>query len=86
MLPTLDLSSPPVRSVDSSLTTAVSICDMGAVGTTRPERTGLVRLKSEIKQVRAGGAGHSRQVMWVKTSYKPDRTDARVGDTDASRS
>uniref|UniRef100_A0A8C3RG34 Phosphorylase b kinase regulatory subunit n=1 Tax=Cyanoderma ruficeps TaxID=181631 RepID=A0A8C3RG34_9PASS len=42
-----------VRSVDSSLTTAVSICDTGAVGTTRPERTGLVRLKSEIKQVRA---------------------------------
>uniref|UniRef100_A0A8C9NT24 Phosphorylase b kinase regulatory subunit n=1 Tax=Serinus canaria TaxID=9135 RepID=A0A8C9NT24_SERCA len=41
-----------VHSVDSSLTTAVSICDMGAVGTTRPERTGLVRLKSEIKQVR----------------------------------
>ncbi|CAN8188850.1 unnamed protein product [Coccothraustes coccothraustes] len=39
-----------VRSVDSSLTTAVSICDMGAVGTTRPERTGLIRLKSEIKQ------------------------------------
>ncbi|NWX56094.1 KPB1 kinase, partial [Promerops cafer] len=39
-----------VRSVDSSLTTAVSICDMGAVGNTRPERTGLVRLKSEIKQ------------------------------------
>uniref|UniRef100_A0A8C5JC66 Phosphorylase b kinase regulatory subunit n=1 Tax=Junco hyemalis TaxID=40217 RepID=A0A8C5JC66_JUNHY len=62
-----------VHSVDSSLTTAVSICDMEAVGTTRPERTGLVRLKSEIKQVRAGGAGHSRQVLWVKTSYKPDR-------------
>ncbi|XP_041280314.1 phosphorylase b kinase regulatory subunit alpha, skeletal muscle isoform isoform X1 [Onychostruthus taczanowskii] len=39
-----------VCSVDSSLTTAVSICDMGAVGTSRPERTGLVRLKSEIKQ------------------------------------
>ncbi|KAM7043194.1 phosphorylase b kinase regulatory subunit alpha, skeletal muscle isoform 2-T2 [Acridotheres tristis] len=39
-----------VRSVDSSLTTAVSICDMEAVGATRPERTGLVRLKSEIKQ------------------------------------
>ncbi|XP_053846637.1 phosphorylase b kinase regulatory subunit alpha, skeletal muscle isoform isoform X1 [Vidua macroura] len=38
------------HSVDSSLTTAVSICDMGAVGTTRPERSGLVRLKSEIKQ------------------------------------
>ncbi|XP_005046287.1 PREDICTED: phosphorylase b kinase regulatory subunit alpha, skeletal muscle isoform [Ficedula albicollis] len=39
-----------VRSVDSSLTTAVSICDMEAVGASRPERTGLVRLKSEIKQ------------------------------------
>ncbi|NWV75733.1 KPB1 kinase, partial [Dasyornis broadbenti] len=39
-----------VRSVDSSLTPAVSICDMGAVGTSRPERIGLVRLKSEIKQ------------------------------------
>ncbi|XP_032928245.1 phosphorylase b kinase regulatory subunit alpha, skeletal muscle isoform isoform X1 [Catharus ustulatus] len=39
-----------VRSVDSSLTTAVSICDMEAVGGTRSERTGLVRLKSEIKQ------------------------------------
>ncbi|XP_015481621.1 phosphorylase b kinase regulatory subunit alpha, skeletal muscle isoform isoform X3 [Parus major] len=44
-----------VRSVDSSLTTAVSICDMGAVGTARSERTGLVRLKSEIKQ----SAGHT---------------------------
>ncbi|XP_030128562.4 phosphorylase b kinase regulatory subunit alpha, skeletal muscle isoform isoform X2 [Taeniopygia guttata] len=39
-----------VHSEDSSLTTAVSICDMGAGGTTRPERSGLVRLKSEIKQ------------------------------------
>uniref|UniRef100_A0A8C5JCU7 Phosphorylase b kinase regulatory subunit n=1 Tax=Junco hyemalis TaxID=40217 RepID=A0A8C5JCU7_JUNHY len=52
-----------VHSVDSSLTTAVSICDMEAVGTTRPERTGLVRLKSEIKQVRelilSASAGHT---------------------------
>ncbi|XP_062358666.1 phosphorylase b kinase regulatory subunit alpha, skeletal muscle isoform isoform X2 [Cinclus cinclus] len=47
-----------VRSVDSSLTTAVSICDMEAVGATRPERTGLVRLKSEIKQ----SAGHTELV------------------------
>uniref|UniRef100_A0A8C5U3P3 Phosphorylase b kinase regulatory subunit n=1 Tax=Malurus cyaneus samueli TaxID=2593467 RepID=A0A8C5U3P3_9PASS len=39
-----------VHSVDSSLTTAVSICGVGAVGTTRPERMGLVRLRSEIKQ------------------------------------
>uniref|UniRef100_A0A8C3XHC4 Phosphorylase b kinase regulatory subunit n=1 Tax=Cyanoderma ruficeps TaxID=181631 RepID=A0A8C3XHC4_9PASS len=68
-----------VRSVDSSLTTAVSICDTGAVGTTRPERTGLVRLKSEIKQVRAGtptsgplcmledqGSKDSRQGQWQR--------------------
>ncbi|NXK41979.1 KPB1 kinase, partial [Piprites chloris] len=39
-----------VRSVDSSLTTAVSIHDVGGAGATRPERSGLVRLKSEIKQ------------------------------------
>ncbi|NWS76851.1 KPB1 kinase, partial [Crotophaga sulcirostris] len=44
-----------VRSVDSSLTTAISIYDVGAVGATKPERAGLVRLKSEIKQVRAEG-------------------------------
>uniref|UniRef100_A0A8C3K202 Phosphorylase b kinase regulatory subunit n=1 Tax=Calidris pygmaea TaxID=425635 RepID=A0A8C3K202_9CHAR len=44
-----------VRSVDSSLTTAVSICEVGAVGATKPERAGIVRLKSEIKQVRAWG-------------------------------
>ncbi|NWR91202.1 KPB1 kinase, partial [Furnarius figulus] len=39
-----------VRSVDSSLTPAVSIRDVGATGASRPERSGLVRLKSEIKQ------------------------------------
>ncbi|XP_075576456.1 phosphorylase b kinase regulatory subunit alpha, skeletal muscle isoform isoform X1 [Pelecanus crispus] len=42
-----------VRSVDSSLTTAISICEVGAVGATKPERAGIVKLKSEIKQVRA---------------------------------
>ncbi|XP_025947218.1 phosphorylase b kinase regulatory subunit alpha, skeletal muscle isoform isoform X3 [Apteryx rowi] len=39
-----------VRSVDSSVTTAISICEVGAVGATKPERAGIVRLKSEIKQ------------------------------------
>uniref|UniRef100_A0A8C9NTF5 Phosphorylase b kinase regulatory subunit n=1 Tax=Serinus canaria TaxID=9135 RepID=A0A8C9NTF5_SERCA len=72
-----------VHSVDSSLTTAVSICDMGAVGTTRPERTGLVRLKSEIKQVRAGGsAGHTE--LLGKDSFSrmledQGNTDSRQG-------
>ncbi|XP_062440940.1 phosphorylase b kinase regulatory subunit alpha, skeletal muscle isoform isoform X3 [Rhea pennata] len=39
-----------VRSVDSSVTTAISICEVEAVGATKPERAGIVRLKSEIKQ------------------------------------
>ncbi|XP_068552816.1 phosphorylase b kinase regulatory subunit alpha, skeletal muscle isoform isoform X3 [Anas acuta] len=39
-----------VRSVDSSVTTSISICEVGAVGATKPERAGIVRLKSEIKQ------------------------------------
>uniref|UniRef100_A0A8B9GDM0 Phosphorylase b kinase regulatory subunit n=1 Tax=Amazona collaria TaxID=241587 RepID=A0A8B9GDM0_9PSIT len=38
-----------VRSVDSSLAT-ISICEVGAVGATKHERSGIVRLKSEIKQ------------------------------------
>ncbi|KFQ17709.1 Phosphorylase b kinase regulatory subunit alpha, skeletal muscle isoform, partial [Merops nubicus] len=52
-----------VRSVDSSLTTSVSICEVEAVGATKPERAGIVRLKSEIKQVRANGAGCFCQVL-----------------------
>ncbi|XP_051485922.1 phosphorylase b kinase regulatory subunit alpha, skeletal muscle isoform isoform X3 [Apus apus] len=39
-----------VRSVDASFTTAVSICEVEAVGATKSERAGIVRLKSEIKQ------------------------------------
>ncbi|XP_074771614.1 phosphorylase b kinase regulatory subunit alpha, skeletal muscle isoform isoform X3 [Athene noctua] len=39
-----------VRSGDSSATTAICICEVGAVGATKPERAGIVRLKSEIKQ------------------------------------
>uniref|UniRef100_A0A8D0FV66 Phosphorylase b kinase regulatory subunit n=1 Tax=Strix occidentalis caurina TaxID=311401 RepID=A0A8D0FV66_STROC len=50
-----------VRSADSSATTAICICEVGAVGATKPERAGIVRLKSEIKQVREGGAGCSCQ-------------------------
>ncbi|XP_054244705.1 phosphorylase b kinase regulatory subunit alpha, skeletal muscle isoform isoform X1 [Indicator indicator] len=42
-----------VQSVNSSLTTAVSICELEAAGATKSERVGLVRLKSEIRQVRA---------------------------------
>uniref|UniRef100_A0A8C3K2W4 Phosphorylase b kinase regulatory subunit n=1 Tax=Calidris pygmaea TaxID=425635 RepID=A0A8C3K2W4_9CHAR len=52
-----------VRSVDSSLTTAVSICEVGAVGATKPERAGIVRLKSEIKQVRLTAASRISVVL-----------------------
>ncbi|KFQ56699.1 Phosphorylase b kinase regulatory subunit alpha, skeletal muscle isoform, partial [Pelecanus crispus] len=68
-----------VRSVDSSLTTAISICEVGAVGATKPERAGIVKLKSEIKQVRAGGAGCFCQVLWVTSSYMTGRIDGRAG-------
>uniref|UniRef100_A0A8B9GBV8 Phosphorylase b kinase regulatory subunit n=1 Tax=Amazona collaria TaxID=241587 RepID=A0A8B9GBV8_9PSIT len=59
-----------VRSVDSSLAT-ISICEVGAVGATKHERSGIVRLKSEIKQVRAGGPlgsspFDSRQGQWQR--------------------
>ncbi|XP_010001757.1 PREDICTED: phosphorylase b kinase regulatory subunit alpha, skeletal muscle isoform, partial [Chaetura pelagica] len=39
-----------VRSADASFTTTVSICEVEAVGATKSERAGIVRLKSEIKQ------------------------------------
>uniref|UniRef100_A0A8B9TSF5 Phosphorylase b kinase regulatory subunit n=1 Tax=Anas platyrhynchos TaxID=8839 RepID=A0A8B9TSF5_ANAPL len=52
-----------VRSVDSSVTTSISICEVGAVGATKPERAGIVRLKSEIKQVRAGGLPSMHELM-----------------------
>ncbi|KFQ09381.1 Phosphorylase b kinase regulatory subunit alpha, skeletal muscle isoform, partial [Leptosomus discolor] len=67
-----------VRSVDSSLTTAISICEVEAVGATKPERAGIIRLKSEIKQVRACGAGCSCQVLWVTSSYRTGRIDGRA--------
>uniref|UniRef100_A0A8C8SWE8 Phosphorylase b kinase regulatory subunit n=1 Tax=Pelusios castaneus TaxID=367368 RepID=A0A8C8SWE8_9SAUR len=41
-----------VRSVDSTLTPAISIREVGAVGATKTERAGIVKLKTEIKQVR----------------------------------
>uniref|UniRef100_A0A8C3T889 Phosphorylase b kinase regulatory subunit n=1 Tax=Chelydra serpentina TaxID=8475 RepID=A0A8C3T889_CHESE len=41
-----------VRSVDSALTPAISIHEVGAVGATKTERAGIMKLKSEIKQVK----------------------------------
>ncbi|XP_052529415.1 phosphorylase b kinase regulatory subunit alpha, skeletal muscle isoform isoform X3 [Tympanuchus pallidicinctus] len=39
-----------VRSVDSLVTTAINIYDVEAAGATKTERTGIIKLKSEIKQ------------------------------------
>uniref|UniRef100_A0A8B9ZKT4 Phosphorylase b kinase regulatory subunit n=1 Tax=Anas platyrhynchos TaxID=8839 RepID=A0A8B9ZKT4_ANAPL len=58
-----------VRSVDSSVTTSISICEVGAVGATKPERAGIVRLKSEIKQVRAGGSGDGDLMSSLSTGH-----------------
>uniref|UniRef100_A0A663MDH4 Phosphorylase b kinase regulatory subunit n=1 Tax=Athene cunicularia TaxID=194338 RepID=A0A663MDH4_ATHCN len=61
-----------VRSGDSSATTAVCICEVGAVGATKPERAGIVRLKSEIKQgsfsamLEDQGSKDSRQGQWQR--------------------
>ncbi|XP_059942294.1 phosphorylase b kinase regulatory subunit alpha, skeletal muscle isoform isoform X3 [Mesoplodon densirostris] len=40
-----------VRPTDSRISPAISIREIGAVGATKPERTGIMQLKSEIKQV-----------------------------------
>ncbi|XP_006194465.1 phosphorylase b kinase regulatory subunit alpha, skeletal muscle isoform isoform X4 [Camelus ferus] len=39
-----------VRPTDSNISPAISIREVGAVGATKPERTGIMQLKSEIKQ------------------------------------
>nr|KAF6492758.1 phosphorylase kinase regulatory subunit alpha 1 [Molossus molossus] len=39
-----------VRPIDSNISPAISIHEVGAVGATKTERTGIMQLKSEIKQ------------------------------------
>lgn len=43
-----------VRPIDSNVSPAISIHEIGAVGATKPERTGIMQLKSEIKQTSGG--------------------------------
>lgn len=45
------LSFCTVRPIDSNVSPAISIHEIGAVGATKTERTGIMQLKSEIKQV-----------------------------------
>ncbi|XP_029413301.1 phosphorylase b kinase regulatory subunit alpha, skeletal muscle isoform isoform X2 [Nannospalax galili] len=40
-----------VRPTDSNMSPAISIHEIGAVGATKTERTGIMQLKSEVKQV-----------------------------------
>lgn len=41
-----------VRPTDTNLSPAISIHEIGAVGATKTERTGIMQLKSEMKQVK----------------------------------
>ncbi|MEJ1281461.1 hypothetical protein NN561_012411 [Cricetulus griseus] len=43
-----------VRPTDSNVSPAISIHEIGAVGATKTERTGIMQLKSEIKQMTPG--------------------------------
>ncbi|XP_036017744.1 phosphorylase b kinase regulatory subunit alpha, skeletal muscle isoform isoform X2 [Mus musculus] len=43
-----------VRPTDSNVSPAISIHEIGAVGATKTERTGIMQLKSEIKQTSGG--------------------------------
>ncbi|XP_066104804.1 phosphorylase b kinase regulatory subunit alpha, skeletal muscle isoform isoform X3 [Saccopteryx bilineata] len=45
-----------VRPSDSNVSPAISIHEIGAVGATKTERTGIMQLKSEIKQTSGGHA------------------------------
>uniref|UniRef100_A0A452TDH9 Phosphorylase b kinase regulatory subunit n=1 Tax=Ursus maritimus TaxID=29073 RepID=A0A452TDH9_URSMA len=51
-----------VRPTDSNVSPAISIHEVGAVGATKTERTGIMQLKSEIKQVRH--LGISWEMSW----------------------
>ncbi|XP_015687972.1 phosphorylase b kinase regulatory subunit alpha, skeletal muscle isoform isoform X2 [Protobothrops mucrosquamatus] len=60
-----------VRATDSALTPAVSIREFGAVGATKSERAGIVKLKSEIKQL-------------SRSSLAPGRRDPTQAPEDSS--
>lgn len=52
MFSVFNLSCHIVRPSDSNISPAISIHEVGAVGATKTERSGIMQLKSEIKQVR----------------------------------
>uniref|UniRef100_A0A8C7E3G6 Phosphorylase b kinase regulatory subunit n=1 Tax=Naja naja TaxID=35670 RepID=A0A8C7E3G6_NAJNA len=66
-----------VRATDSTLIPAVSIREFGAVGATKSERAGIVKLKSEIKQVGCSCLALPRQGRGV--SLAPVDSSAKDG-------
>ncbi|XP_024588750.1 phosphorylase b kinase regulatory subunit alpha, skeletal muscle isoform, partial [Neophocaena asiaeorientalis asiaeorientalis] len=61
-----------VRLTDSNISPAISIREIGAVGATKPERTGIMQLKSEIKQVDFRRLSISTESQSPGTSMSPN--------------
>ncbi|KAM7046157.1 phosphorylase b kinase regulatory subunit alpha, skeletal muscle isoform 2-T2 [Molossus nigricans] len=55
-----------VRPIDSNISPAISIHEVGAVGATKTERTGIMQLKSEIKQ---SNGGHTLGIDLMSPSF-----------------
>uniref|UniRef100_A0A3Q2LFE3 Phosphorylase b kinase regulatory subunit n=1 Tax=Equus caballus TaxID=9796 RepID=A0A3Q2LFE3_HORSE len=60
-----------VRPTDSNVSPAISIHEIGAVGATKTERTGIMQLKSEIKQVEFRRLSISTESQSPGTSLTP---------------
>ncbi|XP_026572483.1 phosphorylase b kinase regulatory subunit alpha, skeletal muscle isoform isoform X3 [Pseudonaja textilis] len=75
-----------VRATDSTLTPAVSIREFGAVGATKSERAGIVKLKSEIKQAAALHAleAGARPAQLSGSFLAPGRRDPTQAPVDSS--
>lgn len=75
--------SPPVRPIHSCTSSpAISIHEVGHTGVTKTERSGINRLRSEMKQVRraVGGDGARREVVFLPGLIsESDRNPGHVG-------
>ncbi|XP_036083138.1 phosphorylase b kinase regulatory subunit alpha, skeletal muscle isoform isoform X4 [Rousettus aegyptiacus] len=60
-----------VRPMDSNVSPAISIHEVGAVGATKTERAGIMQLKSEIKQ---SNGGHTLGIDLMSPSFLSPRT------------
>ncbi|XP_053436143.1 phosphorylase b kinase regulatory subunit alpha, skeletal muscle isoform isoform X1 [Nycticebus coucang] len=60
-----------VHPIDSNVSPAISIHEIGATGATKTERTGIMQLKSEIKQVEFHRLSISAEIQSPGTSVTP---------------